>query len=68
MKRSKPITPLRAHLPRGYIKRSLNALNFHPSAGFIYAVANGIRANKEIEEVLYWLALENLLDKILKHE
>lgn len=61
--RTQPMTLLRSALPYGYIKTILNELDFNPSEGLIYAVANGRRKNAEIQERLYWLALENTLGK-----
>lgn len=62
--RTQPMTLLRSALPYGYMKTIISELDFNPSEGLIYSVANGRRKNAEILDKLYWLALENILGKI----
>lgn len=52
-------------MPKHYLKLTLDRLSFYPSQNYVYLVANGMRRHPEIERELYWLALENMLAKII---
>jgi hypothetical protein len=57
---------LREHLPKDYSKEALQLCSGPFESGYVWAVANGRRYNKEIEQALSWLAMENILDKLLR--
>lgn len=60
------ITNLYEALPVGYIKLTQATMPRPSSASSICNVATGKVKNKEIREALYWVAMENILGKMLE--
>lgn len=60
--------PLREHLPKYYAKRALQLCSGPFNLVYVHQVALGKRYNKEIESALAWVAMENILDKLLRFQ
>lgn len=58
--------PLRKYLPKDYTKLALQLCDGPFETGYVWAVANGKRYNKEIEAALAWMAIETVLTKMFQ--
>lgn len=65
-RRRHPKNILQEHLPQGYLKELRDRIDYKFRFSQISGVVTGHKQNAEIKDALYFLAIENILSKLLE--